>query len=348
MSRRRPATRGKSTPPMRDARRQPQSAIATPRRRRWMWPLVIAGLALIGLVSIGLVLWGTRQSSAQRGQPIGLSCAAFPPFAERQGFTNRAALDTSDTHQPGMRLIEPGAAGQLPRVFQDPSWVQAGFLGVPVRDTAGNIYVAPAPQTSLILNPPGQQTRIYKIDGTTGQMALFATVPAAQPPSGENPFGILGLAVDCQTNSLYAASVAGSTRQQEIGRIARIDLRTGQITSQIDGIDGFGLAVGREKDVPGGRLYIARARTPDIQSIALDKDGSLVGRPVPELAFGSLLDDGDGRVRRLSLATNGTLALTITPFVYTLAPPSTAAQHLTFVFDQKQMVWQPVPSQAQQ
>jgi hypothetical protein len=313
-----------------------------------VWPLAIAGLALIGLVSIGLVVWGTRQASAPRGQPVGLSCAAFPPFAARLGFTTNAALDTSDTHQPGMRLVEPGAAGQQPRVFQDPSWVQAGFLGPPVRDTGGNVYVAPAPQTSLILNPPEQQTRVYKIDGTSGKMALFATVPAAGSPSGENPFGVLGLAVDCQTSSLYAASVAGSTRQQEIGRIVRIDLRTGQITSQIDGIDGFGLAVGREKDIPGGRLYIARARTPDIQSIALDKDGGLVGRPMPELAFGSLLKDGDGRVRRLTLGTNGTLSLTITPFVYTLAPPSTAAQHLTFVFDLKQMAWQLVPTQAAQ
>src|SRR6185503_12435149 len=119
---------------------------------------------LIGLVSIGLVVWGTRQPSVRRGQPVGLSCSAFPPFAKNLGFTTSAALDTSDTHQPGMRLTEPGPAGQAPRVFQDPSWVQAGFLGVPVRDTAGNIYVAPAPQTSLILNPPEQQTRIYKID----------------------------------------------------------------------------------------------------------------------------------------------------------------------------------------
>jgi hypothetical protein len=146
--RRRPETRGKSTPPARDARRQPQPAVAAPRPRRWIWILAIAGLALIGLVSIGLVVWGTRQSRARRGQPIGLSCAAFPPFAERLGFTTRAALDTSDTHQPGMRLTEPGAAGQPPRVFQDPSWTQAGFLGAPVRDTSGNIYVAPAPQTS--------------------------------------------------------------------------------------------------------------------------------------------------------------------------------------------------------
>ena len=343
--RRRPETRSKPNPPVRDARRPPPPAVAT-RPRRWIWPLMIGGLVLIGLVSIGLVVWGTRQSSARRGQPSGLSCAAFPPFAQRLGFTTRAALDTSDTHQPGLRLTEPGPAGQPPRVFQDPSWVQAGFLGAPVRDTSGNIYVAPAPQTSLILNPPAQQTRIYKIDGTTGQMALFATVPAAQPASPENPFGVLGLAIDCQTNSLYAASVAGSTRQQEIGRIVRIDLHTGQITSQIDGIDGFGLVVGREKDVPGGRLYIARARTPDIQSMALAPDGSLVGQPGPELAFGPLLNDGDGRVRRLNLATNGTLTLTITPFVYTLAPPSTAPQQLTFIFDQKQMAWQPLPSQS--
>ena len=316
---------------------------AAPRQRRWGWPLALAGLALIGLVGAGLVVWAMRQPSARRGQPVGLSCASFPPFAQRLGFTARAALDTSDTHQPGLRLTEPSGAGQPPHIYQDPSWTQAGFLGTPVLDISGNIYVAPAPQTSLILNPPEQQTRVYKIDGQTGQMSLFATVPAAQPPLPENPFGILGLAVDCETNSLYAASVAGSTRQQEVGRIARIDLRTGQVTSQIEGIDGFGLVAGREKDVPGGRLYVGRARTPEIWSVALDQEGNLIGQPALDLAFGPLLNDGDGRVRRLSLATNGTLSLIVTPFAYTLAPPYTSPQRLTFIYDSAKKSWQPLP-----
>jgi hypothetical protein len=345
-----PAARGSSNPESGTARRNPPPApnagdAASPRRRRWGWPLALAGLALVGLLGVGLIVWGMRQPSARRGQPIGLSCASFPPFAQRLGFSARATLDTSDTHQPGLRLIEPAANGQPARIHQDPSWTQAGFLGTPVLDTAGNIYVAPVPQTSLILNPPEQQTRVYKIDGQTGQMGLFATVPAAQAPPPENPFGILGLAVDCQTNSLYAASVAGSTRQQEVGRIARIDMGTGQVTSQIDGIDGFGLVAGREKDVSGGRLYVGRARTPEIWSIALDQQGNLVGQAVQELAFGSLLADGDGRVRRLILAPNGTLSLIVTPFVYTLAPPYTSPQRLTFTYDPAKKSWQPLPEQ---
>ena len=45
----------------------------------------------------------------------------------------------------------------------------------------------------------------------------------------------------------------------------------------------------------------------------------------------------------LNLATNGILSLTITPFVYTLAPPSTAPQHLVFTYDLAHTTWQAVP-----
>jgi hypothetical protein len=62
--------------------------------------------------------------------------------------------------------------------------------------------------------------------------------------------------------------------------------------------------------------------------------------PVPELTFGSMLNDG--RVGRVSLGTNGVLSLTITPFVYTLAAPSRAAQHLASSCDLARTIWQAV------
>ncbi|HEU4326692.1 MAG TPA: hypothetical protein VFS21_26365 [Roseiflexaceae bacterium] len=332
------------------SRKRPQSAPAkkpaparggtpTPAaqpRRRWLLPVVAGGL--VAIVAAAVLLLAPGQTAA-RGTPTALSCKGFPPFATELGFSLNAAIDSGDTRQPGLRVIEPQDGGE-PKVYEDPSWQQAGHLGAPVLDQSGNIYVAPAPQISVALNPPEQQNRIYKIDGATGTMALLVDLPPAQPPTLENPYGILGLAVDCRTNSLYAASVAGSTRAAEAGRLVRIDLVTGQVAAQIDGIDGFGLAVATDGDAPGGRLYLGRARTAEVWSVALDTRGNFSGQPQRELAFGRWLNDGEGRARRLALGTDGSMTLTASPFAYTLAPPSTAPQPLRFVYNPSVGAWE--------
>lgn len=325
--------------------RPPEPAAQSGARRpvRWRGLLLLLGGfgALVALVAGAVVLLTARPSLRQ--PPSGVPCRAFPPFANALGFSARAGIDASDTREPGLRLVEPAAqAGQQPRVYQDPSWLQAGYLGAPILDLSGNVYVAPAPQTSLALNPPAQQNRVYKIDGATGKMALFADIPAAQPPTSENPFGVLGLALDCRTNSLYAASVAGSTRAAEQGQLVRIDLASGKVVDTLGGLDGFGLAVGRDGAAPGGRLYFGRARSPEIWSVALDPSGNFVGQPERELALGPWLADGDGRARRLALGEDGTLTATVSPFTYTLAPPSTPPQRLVFTYDTAQHVWKHV------
>jgi hypothetical protein len=318
----------------------PKGVERRPTRWRGLVLLGGLGLAVALVVGAGLLLAGST-SAERQGPPSGIPCRTFPPFASKLGFSTRAGLDASDTREPGLRLVEPPAAqGQEPRVYQDPSWLQAGYLGAPILDQAGNVYVAPAPQTSLALNPPEQQNRVYKIDGASGTMALFTDIPAAQPPSLENPFGVLGLAVDCRTNTLYASTVAGSTRAEERGQLVRIDLRSGQVLGTLDGIDGFGLAVGRDGSAPGGRLYFGRARTPEVWSVALDQSGAFAGQPERELELGPWLADGDGRARRLTLGEDGTLTATVSPFTYTLAPPSTAPQRLVFIYDLARRAWQ--------
>ncbi|GAB4192625.1 MAG: hypothetical protein OHK0022_06910 [Roseiflexaceae bacterium] len=308
------------------------------RSRRPLLLLAGAG-GLIAVIVAAALLFAPRQTAA-RGTPTAVPCKGFPPFATQLGFSVNAGIDSGDTRQPGLRVVEPAQNGGEPKIYEDPSWRQAGHLGAPVLDQSGNIYVAPAPQISVALNPPDQQNRIYKIDGVTGKMALLVDVPPAQPAALENPYGVLGLAVDCRTNSLYAASVAGSTRAAEVGRLVRIDLISGQITAQIDGVDAFGLAVATDGDAPGGRLYLGRARTPEVWSVALDTRGSFSGQPQRELAFGQWLNDGEGRARRLALGTDGSLTLTASPFAYTLAPPSTAPQQLRFVYNPTARDWE--------
>ncbi|MFN8424002.1 MAG: hypothetical protein U0470_11715 [Anaerolineae bacterium] len=53
------------------------------------------------------------------------------------------------------------------------------------------------PLVSLEDNPPALQNRVYRVDSASQALALFVDLPAAAPPSGANPFGVIGLACSC-------------------------------------------------------------------------------------------------------------------------------------------------------
>lgn len=301
-------------------------------RLRWWW-ILIGALPLVAL----LVWWvwpprGVEQSRVPLG---GALCGAFPPFAQALGFTPQTNIDTSDTRHPGLMLIDPSRPANQ-QTYQHPSWTRAGYLGSAVLDKRGNIFAAPTPQTSLLLNPLGRQNTIYRIDAQSGEMAAYLTLPAAAESNATNPFGVLGLVTDCDTNSLYATSVAGSTRTQQLGRIYRIDLASGTVVSQLDGIDAFGLVVGNTRD--GKRLYVGLARSGDVRSIALDSQGNFSGAPVQEFSIAARALDGDGRVRRLSWTRDAGLTVVITPFTFTLAPP-TSRQQLVYRYQADTATW---------
>ncbi|MBK9944543.1 MAG: hypothetical protein IPP13_23350 [Kouleothrix sp.] len=292
---------------------------------------VLGVLAIIGVIAY----MRPRPAQATLTRPNTARCGAFPAFAQRLGFSTSAVMDTTDRIQPGLRIVEQ-AQGQPPKVYQAPDWAMAGYLGLPVIDNNGDIYVAPAPRVNLLLNPAERQNTIYKIDGATGAMQPFLAIPPAQPAHAENPYGILGLALDCQSHALYVSTVAGSTREQEYGQILRIDIGAARVTSQIDAIDAFGVGVGREASA--ARLYFARARTAEIWSVALDAGGNFSGAPMRELTYGRALNDGDGRARKISFDA-GIMNLTIIPFTYTLAPLAAAQQTIRAAYDPQVAGW---------
>ncbi|MCB0132045.1 MAG: hypothetical protein KDD78_14400, partial [Caldilineaceae bacterium] len=244
-------------------------------------PMVL-GLLAVAVLGLGLLIWfgvtrtsgrgdmdrvdtgasassapenasGTAPERAPASVPAGNAayCRSGPRFPAGLGYApGQALIGTSLRGYIGLTLSD---AADPNRVFQDPSWDDAGSLGSWVYDRQGNIYVAPAPFVSLELNPPDLQNRIYRIDTDTGKMTLFAELPAAAPPSGDNPFGVLGLFYDCDTESLYAGSVAGSTGTDEVGRLFQIDVADGTVIDTLEGIDAMGVGVFNHPD--GKRLY---------------------------------------------------------------------------------------------
>ncbi len=255
---------------------------------------------VIWLIVPGLLLTACGKPDMGKFTPgVANACRAMPAFIRSTGLAGSVAIDTQQQGYTGIRLVQT----QTGQTWQHPTWDDAGHVGAFDRDHDGNIYVAPTPEVSLSENPPALQNRIYRIDAHTGEMALWMELPAAAPPSQSNPFGVMGLFYDCDTNSLYASSLAGSTPQQANGRIYRIDVATKTVVAQLDGVDAIGVGVfnGAERK----RLYFGSARSSDVYSVVLDAKGDFTSDSRHEFALATLPDGNTTCVRKFSFAQRG-------------------------------------------
>lgn len=263
------------------------------------FPKIIAVGALLLLVAGGAAAFYfyKNSSAAQRtNRPVGVvaGCQQIPSFVRNLGFGNGVALSTSDRQLQGLILVEGD------RKYQHPTWKSAGSLAPIQRDAAGNVYAAPAPWIDTLENKPDEQNKVYRVDGATQEMKEFADLPKIKNPTAENPFGVLGLAFDCDTNSLYAATVSGSTRRETNGAIFQINTKTGKIVSKKEATDAIGIGVFNSGK--GKRLYYGLARASEIWSIDLADDGSFTGEARREFSFAEVGARGDDKARRINFA----------------------------------------------
>ena len=244
-------------------------------------------------------------------------CRRLPKFFDDIGLASNPLVGTSFRTYVGFVVYDRNGSGQF---IQHPTWREGGNLGAFINDSQGNFYVIPVPFVSVELNPPEKQTILYRIDALTGEMAPVLTLPAASPPSTTNPFGLMGLGLDCETNSLYVTSVAGSSAAQELGRIFRIDLATMQVADQLEGVDAIG--VGVFKGVDGKRLYYGAARAPLVFSVLLDEYGDFAGEPREEFSIASIPGVGNQRVRRINFLKAQEMSVRSVEFNFSLQASS--------------------------
>ena len=248
---------------------------------------------VILLSMVGLLLNACGKPDLGQFTPgLADSCKAMPPFVAKTGLGKQVAIDTQQRGYMGLRLLEP----QTGRSYQHPTWDDAGHVGAFARDKDGNVYLAPTPDVSLTENPPALQNRIYRIDAQSGEMALWLELPAVALPSISDPFGAMGLFYDCDTQSLYVSSVAGSTANQVNGRIYRIDVASKQVVSQLEQTDALGIGV--FNGVTAKRLYLGSARGSDVYSVVLDAKGDFTDEVRHEFALAALPDGNSTSVRK--------------------------------------------------
>lgn len=277
---------------------------------------------IILLLLGGRWLRSQQQNQATPTPPIARTlggvdgCRRGPQFTTTLGLSGQAAVGTSFLGVKGLALFDPAGNNGQGSFYQHPSWDQAGYLGPWLYDRRGHIYTAPVPLVSLVDNPTEEQNKLYQVDTSSQEMREYLAFDWPLPPSGANPFGVVGLAYDCETESLYVTTLAGSTASQEVGRIYQVDLITGQIFDQREGVDAMGVAVFNGRD--GKRLYYGLTRRPEVHSIALDAQGNFVGES--RLEFVLTDDEGSGRIvpRRIRFTDGPTMSLNLIQFSYSL------------------------------
>ncbi len=343
MSRKRRATSATG----RGSKRAAVASGSTPRSVPVAW--LVSGLLLVIGLGSGWWLIGRSVSSESNAAPsssgsIGgvADCRALPRFNERLGYKDRLGISTSERNYVGLVIFD----GRIPLtapvserdLHQEPSWSEAGTLGPFVLDRQGHIYTAPVPRTAVSDNPPDVQNTIYRVDSDTAVMQPYLTLPDTPPASPQNPFGILGMAYDCDSDALYVSTVAGSTLSAEQGQIVRVDLETGTVTPQVVGVDAIGLAVFR--GVQGKRLYFGLARESTLASVALDAEGHAVGDIRTELNLTDYAGGmGEPKVRRISFERE-TMTLYIVPFNFNLRAVSEQQQVIVrYHYDQQRDGW---------
>ena len=263
-------------------------------------------------------------------------CISRPAFLARLKVSEPVYIDI-DANGPVLRYR--ASCAQDIRTYQPRNWQIAGTVADYTLDRDGDIYLFSAPYVSLERNPLWKQNNLYRIGSQTGLMSLFLHLPWAQAPTTANPFGIMGMAYDCDTHSLYVSSIAGSTPQQELGRIFQIDLAHRTIVDVMEDVDAFGLMVYRGPD--GKRLYYGSARDSGVRSVPLTDTGAIVPEPRLEFYLAQAPGGRDHRAFRIFFPQPGVMKVQGGEFFYSLGVSykSTGLDYI-YRYDSDSNTWQ--------
>ncbi len=251
----------------------------------------LKGLALL-LMGSGLSACNDAPDMGDFRLGITNSCRIQAPFVSKSGLAQPVAIDSRQQGHKGLRLINP----RTRKTWQHPSWDDIGFVGAFDRDHQGNIYLSALANVHVSPETLALSNTLYRIDAQSGEMKPFMELPSVNPPSPSNPFGIIGLYFDCDSNSLYVSSVAGSSAKEVLGRIFQVDVANKKIVSQLEKTDAFGIAT--FNGMKNKRLYLSSARTSDIYSVVLDAKGRFTQDIKYEFSLAKLPGGDSSNIRK--------------------------------------------------
>ncbi len=319
MSKRKKHSKGRRKPPVSSAK--PKSGSG----KKWLWLILLLALAAVALWK---ALGGeSHEKKVYKQARSSDYCKVEPSFPLKYGLQSPLSIDLSNRFGGGLFIVEARQGGKR---LQLPEWKKAGFFGPYTLDEKGNIYLGPVPHVSLYDQPPEYQNQIFVVNNKTGDIQSFVRLPYAAPPSPRNPFGVMGLAYDCDVKTLYATTVTGSSPDEERGAIFQIDSKTGDVLDKLEGVDALGIGIFNHPS--GKKLYFGSARKPEIFVIDLDKDGHFKGQARFLFSLQQLSGGKFEHAHRIRFNRKNQMEVKAIEFNYTLMAASDPLRDI-YVFD---------------
>jgi len=129
---------------------------------------------------------------------------------------------------------------------------------------------------------------------------------------------------------VYVSSLAGSSAENEVGRIFHVDLKSKKILHQLEGFDALGIGVFNMKS--GKKLFLGHARSPEIYSIDLDDSGAFVGKPKFEFSLAAMEGGSYDNAHRIRFLNGNVLKIKGIEFSFSLIAASEPQRNI-YLFD---------------
>lgn len=252
------------------------------------------------------------------------TCKGLASFIAKNGCDpSRAAISSQESKYRGVVLVELENINDLTsrrtKIVQDPSWLMVGYAGTVITARSGDVFVLPKANVNMLYNEPKDQNTIYCIDNNSGKMSSWLSIPMIKLPHQQNATGLLGACYDCDLDALIVSTIAGSSQNEELGKVYAIDVKTKKYFQILDNIDIISTLTGRVNREK--RLYYGLARKSEIWSIALDPFNKPIGEARMEINLDGLGPRGDDKARKIRMDQEGILKVFGTPFYYNLTAP---------------------------
>jgi len=231
------------------------------------------------------------------------SCARHPNFLQKLKIPQPIAIDLSQKQHKGLAFLY----GQgLTKALHLKTWEKFDYFSTYALDPKGNMYLTPMPFISVKENTFELQENIYKLDTNSGKLAVWMHLDEVKA-GGNNPFGVIALAYDCDDHSLWVSAIDETSYDVNRGVIYHIDIKSKKILERVDGVDALSLTL--VKSAKGKQLLFGGARKSMLY--ALDTKAL----KIKELFE---LPNSHEHIRKIKVRGKSFLELQTIPFSYTL------------------------------
>ncbi len=240
------------------------------------------------------------------------SCVKYPDFLKSVGVSALIAIDLSQQRFKGL-AFRFGKA--LKKALHLKSWERFEYFGDYALDRAGNIYLTPMPFISIKPITFNLQKNIYKLDSKSGKLSIWKTIEEVTP-SSTNPFGIVAIEYDCETDSLFVSAIDKSNYSTSRGRIYHIDIKSKDILEVLEGVDALSLKI--LKTDRGKYLLAGLAKDSSLIAYKIENN-KLISKKIFLFKIPNELE----HIRKIRVVGDNLLEVKTIPFLYNLIAQTT-------------------------